>query len=262
VTATSLRFADAESARFGLRVFRGETDAIDALALAEALRRDRIDVAILRVPARALASLQALREAGLAPIVADTIVRYAIDLPSASPLDDVRLIPASADDAARLESLTRETFAGYLTHYHANPRFPAAKILDGYAEWAASHVRDAATGSAAWLVEWRGEIAGFSCYRVADDGSLAIGVLNGVVPAFRGRGIYRGMLRRMLHELAGLGAKRFAIATQVQNVIVQRIWAAEGFRLERAQNTVHVNAPPAFAGPAGAPGIERAPDPV
>jgi GNAT superfamily N-acetyltransferase len=161
------------------------------------------------------------------------------------------------DDAARLASLTRETFAGYVTHYHANPRFARATILDGYAEWAASHVRGDRPGARAWLVEWRGALAGFSCCRVDDGGRLAIGVLNGVVPAFRGRGIYGGMLRHMLRELDASGAARFAIATQVQNVTVQRTWAAAGFQLDGACNTVHINAPRAAAGR-----IEDAPDPV
>lgn len=246
MSGSFLRPAREESARFGLRVFRGEAETVDAQALAQMLRRERIDAAILRMPAQALASLEAFRAAGLEPIVADTIVRYGIDLPARGRVDDeVTLDPATAADAALLESLTRETFAGYVTHYHANPRFAPEKILDGYAEWAASHVLDARPGPAAWLVRWRGAVAGFSCCRMEPDSALAIGVLNGIVPAFRGRGIYRGMLRRTLDELAARGATRFEIATQVQNVRVQRIWTAEGFRLEGAQNTVHVNAPPA-----------------
>jgi len=263
VTALNLRPADAESARFGLRVFRGEGDVFDAHALADALRRDSIDVAIVRIPATALASLQALRDEGFEPIVADTIVRYAIDLPAGTSNNDaIRLVPASIDDAARVEALTRETFAGYLTHYYANPLFAPAKILDGYAEWAASHVRDPAAGTIAWLVEWHGTLAGFSCCRIEKNGALGVGVLNGIVPAFRGRGVYRAMLRRMLLELDARGATRFSIATQVQNLTVQRIWATLGFRLDGAQNTIHVNARGAPGARAGAEGLERVRDPV
>jgi hypothetical protein len=240
---TNLRHTPLESARFGLRVFRAEADTIDAAALVDTLQRERVDVAILRLPADAVASLNALREYDLAPIVADTIVCYEIDLPAtqAEPDDAVTLRDATPADAVLLESLAREIFTGYITHYHANPLFPAAKILDGYSEWAASHVRGERAG-AAWLVESNGKVAGFSCYRIDDATGLAIGVLNGVLPAFRGRGVYRGMLRCMLHEFGGHGLTRFAIATQVQNVAVQRIWVAEGLTLTRTDNTVHVNA--------------------
>jgi len=238
------RESPTESARFGLRVFRAEASAIDAEALVDALARERVDIAIVRIPAHALGSLQTLRVRGLVPIVADTIVRYETSLPI-TPLvldESVTFRPATARDAERLETLAREIFDGYVSHYHANPLFPAAKIADGYGEWAASHVRGGRAGTIAWLVESHGEVAGFSCCRVDEATGLAIGVLNGVLPAFRGRGVYRGMLRRMLHDFGARGLKRFAIATQVQNVAVQRIWVAEGLALTRTDNTVHINA--------------------
>ena len=238
------RESPTESARFGLRVFRAEADAIDGEALIEALAREHVDVAILRIPAHALGSLQTLRLRGLTPIVADTIVRYETSLPLA-PLvldESVTLRPATAHDADRLETLAREIFDGYISHYHANPLFPAAKIADGYGEWAASHVRGGRSGAIAWLVESHGRVAGFSCCRIDEATGLAIGVLNGVLPEFRGRGVYRGMLRRMLHDFSARGLARFAIATQVQNVAVQRIWVAERLVLTRTDNTVHINA--------------------
>ncbi|MET0231144.1 MAG: GNAT family N-acetyltransferase [Rhodanobacteraceae bacterium] len=237
------RESPSESLRFGLRVFRAEADAIDAQALAEAIDREHVDVAILRVPAQALGSLQTLRVRGLAPIVADTIVRYEASLPLA-PLvldESVTLRPATARDAQYLETLAREIFDGYVSHYHANPLFPAAKIADGYGEWAASHVSAGRAGAIAWLVESHGEVAGFSCCRIDEATGLAIGVLNGVLPAFRGRGVYRGMLRRMLSDFGERGLARFAISTQVQNFAVQRIWVAEGLALTRTDNTVHIN---------------------
>ena len=241
---TNLRYSPLESARFGLRVFRAEIDAVDAPALVAALEHESVDVAILRLPADAVGSVQALRDYDLSPIVADTIVRYDVDLPIPhADLDDsVTLHRATPADVALLESLAREIFAGYVTHYHANPLFPAAKILDGYAEWAGGHLLGDDTGAAAWLVESGREIAGFSCYRVDPTSGLAVGVLNGVLPAMRGRGIYRRMLQRMLRDFGARGMRRFAIATQVQNVAVQRIWAAQGLSLRGADNTVHVNA--------------------
>ena len=171
-------------------------------------------------------------------------MRYDIALPAprAESDDAVTLRDATPADAALLESLAREIFAGYVTHYHANPLFPSSRILDGYGEWAASHVGGERTGSAAWLIEMRGEIAGFSCYRLDTARAEAFGILNGVLPSMRGQGIYRAMLLRMLQDFAARGMRRFSIATQVQNVSVQRIWAAEGLSLRRADNTVHINA--------------------
>ena len=243
MSAPVVRASPIESARFGLRIVRAEASTMDVDALIATLRRDRTDVAILRAPAPALALVDTLRRRGLAPIVADTIVHYDIGLP-APPIardDSVTLLNAVSADADLLGSLARETFAGYVTHYHANPLFASEKILAGYAEWAAGHVQAHRAGAGAWLVEADGELAGFSCYREDPSSGLAIGVLNGIIPSMRGRGIYRRMLQQMLSRFADSGNRRFAIATQVQNVAVQRIWASRGLALRRAENTVHIN---------------------
>jgi hypothetical protein len=243
--ASALRFSPFESARFGLRVFRASVDAVDAAAVAEEIERERIDVAILRIPARALYTVQPLAGLGFAPIVSDTLVGYEMDLSTHKPRTDtgsaVALRPVTRADTELLERMARAIFAGYVSHYHANPLFAHDRILDGYAEWATRHVA-ADDGSAAWIVEHDGQPVGFSCYRVTADGRQAVGVLNGIVPAARRRGFYSAMLRQMLSQFERLGAQRFAIATQVHNLAVQRTWTASGLLLDGAYNTVHVNA--------------------
>jgi GNAT superfamily N-acetyltransferase len=238
-----LRFSPLESARFGLRVFRASVDAIDAARIAAEIERERIDVAILRLPATAIDGADALARLGFAPIVADTQVVYGVELAShaRAPADtSITLRPATSDDAALLDRMARSIFADYESHYTANPLFARDRILEGYAEWAAHHA-EPGDGSAAWLVERDGVLAGFSCYRIGADG-VAVGVLNGVLPAARGHGVYRGMLNRMLEHFAGIGLQRFEIATQTHNAIVQRVWAESGLSLRGKYNTLHVNA--------------------
>lgn len=238
-----LRYSSLESARFGLRVFRASVDAIDAPRIADEIERERIDVAILRLPATALGSADALAQYGYTPIVADTQVVYELALDgyaARAPDAPITLRPASREDAALLDRMARSIFAGYESHYTANPLFARDRILDGYAEWAARHA-GADDGSGAWLVGHDGALAGFSCYRIEADGT-AIGVLNGVLPEARGRGAYRGMLQRMLAHFAGLGLRRFEIATQTHNAIVQRVWAETGLSLSAKYTTLHVNA--------------------
>ena len=238
-----LRFSPLESARFGLRVFRGSPEAIDAPRIAEEIERERVDVAILRVPAPATEGVGAIEREGLKPILADTQVVYGVDLvgyerPALDP--SIALRTATRRDAALLAEMARSIFAGYESHYCANPLFAPDKILEGYAEWAARHV-DADDGSAAWLVEHDGELAGFSCYRIDVDGT-AIGVLNGVLPGARGRGVYRGMLASMLERFAERGLARFEIATQTHNDVVLRVWIRSGFTLRAECLTIHINA--------------------
>jgi GNAT superfamily N-acetyltransferase len=233
-----------ESARFGLRVFRAEVDVIDPDAIAAEIRRDAIDVAIVRVPSHALGTVEGLRRHGFAPIVADTLVGYAKDLRPADGIfggDRLVLRPAGSADAELLTRMARAIFAGYVTHFHANPQFAHDRIVEGYAEWAARHASDRG-GGAAWLVEHDGALAGFSCYRVDAGSGTATGVLNGILPEARRRGAYRAMLEAMLAEFSAKGLLRFEIATQAHNVPVQRVWTSLGLALVRESHTVHINA--------------------
>lgn len=239
-----LRFSPLESARFGLRVHRAAVETIDAARIADEIERERVDVAIVRLPSPALASADALAQYGLAPILADTQVLYGIDLAAYEPASAgaaITLRAATRDDAALLERMARAIFADYQSHYHANPLFSREKILDGYAEWAARHA-GADDGSAAWLVERDGALAGFSCYGIDRADGVAVGILNGVLPAARGHGVYRGMLHAMLEHFADLGLRRFEIATQTHNTIVQRVWTQSGLSLRTTYNTLHINA--------------------
>ncbi|HEY6986030.1 MAG TPA: GNAT family N-acetyltransferase [Rhodanobacteraceae bacterium] len=239
-----LRFSPLDTARFGLCVHRATLDRVDVDALVAEIERERIDVAILRVPAPATGVLDELARRGLGPITADTLVRYEIDLPRPATdpqRADVTLRPAVQSDALLLDRMTRSIFAGYVSHYHANPLFPPDKILDGYAEWAVAHL-GAEGGPAAWLVESGGETVGFSCYQIERPSGLAVGVLNGVVPSVRGRGVYTGMLSAMLAAFESMGLRRFAIATQAHNATVQRIWARCGLSLQGEYTTIHLNA--------------------
>ena len=240
-----LQFSPRDSARFELRVFRGVVDSVDTDALAAEIERERVDVAILRVPPQMLGALNGFARHGLVPIVADTLVSYDTDFPArrTAPTTGsaVTLRVATEKDAELLAGMAREIFAGYVSHYHANPLFERDRILDGYAEWAARHV-GADDGSVAWLVEYDGELAGFSCCRADRASGTAIGVLNGVLPEMRSRGIYRGMLRATVDAFTEMGMKRFEISTQVHNIAVQRVWTAHGLVLRSASNTVHVNA--------------------
>lgn len=239
-----LHYSPLESARFGLRIFRGSADTLDHTALLAELREKKIDTAILRLPAKAIGDLVGLDRLGLTPIVADTLVHYARDLGGYQPRPvrnpTLELRRAGPADRALLDGMVRRIFDDYPNHYRANPLFSRQAILDGYAEWACQHIDTAATIT--WLVVVNGEPAGFSCCRIDNAAARAHGVLNGILPDASGRGYYRDMLRQMLAYFAGRQIKNFAISTQVHQLAVQRVWSDEGLRLCNAENTIHINA--------------------
>lgn len=238
MNGSALQPSPLDSARFGRRIYRAAMQTIDAAALVAELRSRHVDTLILRIPAEAVGGAAALHEVGLHPIVADTHVEYE------APLDSVAVVPSSVEfcevataDSETLRTVARSVFEGYSSHYNANPLLATAAIADGYADWAARFAYAPTTPT--WFVRSRGQIVGFSCCRV--DGDQARGVLNGILPAMRGAGHYRAMLHGMLERFRSSNLRSFAIATQVHNVAVQRVWAEAGLRLTRAENTIHVN---------------------
>ena len=66
-------------------------------------------------------------------------------------------------------------------------------------------------------------------------------VLNGVLPAYRGKGVYRELLRATIDTFIDAGARTTVIATQIDNRAVQRVWVTEGFSLARSEYTIHIN---------------------
>lgn len=237
---SALQPSPLDSTRFQRRIYRATLQTIDARALADALRTLHVDTLILRVPAHAVGSVANLYEVGLRPIVADTHVDYDVALEDVATAADTRPLEFSevtGADSDRLRAVARAVFEGYSSHYLANPLFPAGAVADGYADWASRCVHTPDTPT--WFVKSQGEVVGFSCCRV--EGDHARGVLNGILPSARNAGHYRAMFHGMLAHFRAAGARRFAIATQVQNIAVQRVWTEARLRLRHAENTIHIN---------------------
>jgi hypothetical protein len=236
--------ADLETARFGLNVARGTLRAVDGVALAKELIRDRVDVAILRIPARPDSGIAALHAVGFSPIHADTLVTYSCDLgrytPQAlfNPSLDIR--PATHADDREITALVRTVFAEYPNHYCANPLLPRDDIVAGYCEWALSHI-DAADRTC-WVACVEGRVAGLACSAFDTRTGLCQGVLHGVLPEFARNRIYTDLIRFTQHFFRDRGLAQLEISTQVGNLRVQRVWVREGLTFESAVDTLHINA--------------------
>ena len=238
----ALQYSPLDSARFGRRIFRTHLSSVDAVALNDALRAERVETLIVRIPAYVVDGAARLRAAGMHPIFADTHLDYDIALPTATPVladAGVALTDAQPEVAERVRSMARHIFDDYPSHYAANPLFPPSSIADGYADWAARLV--GSSDGVNWFVERGSERVGFACCSVDHATGVARGLLNGILPASQGSGSYRAMFQTMLTHFRDAGLQTFAIATQANNIAVQRVWADAGLRLRRAENTFHIN---------------------
>lgn len=242
---SQLEYSPLESSRFELRVARGAFEEIDERLLAHEILNERLDVAIIRVPTDRSSAVQRLIRSGLHAIHADTLVYYETDLrrnePAALRNADLQFSDATDEDRPALEELIDQTFAGYKSHYHANPRFSDDAIIAGYRQWAQGYV-GAGDGRQTWVARRNGKIVAFACCRSEADGETCEGVLYGVHPDHSGGGLYGDLIRYTQADFRLRGFGRMKVSTQIQNFAVQKVWAREGFVLVRAYNTFHVNA--------------------
>lgn len=238
----SFDYSPLDSERFARRIYRANLASVDAFHLKEAMRQQRVDTLIMRLPIDQASTLACLHDVGLTPIFGDVQVHYDVALSEFTATDDrpgFELMPIEAADALKLHNLAKEVFNDYSSHYSANPLLPRSSISDGYADWAVRHIGIAETP--VWFVYDNGDLVGFTACKVDAASGSVRGVLNGILPAARGRGCYSAMLHKMLKLFSKAGMRTFMITTQVHNIAVQRAWASAGLKLRGVDCTVHIN---------------------
>ncbi|GAA0906414.1 hypothetical protein GCM10009552_13430 [Rothia nasimurium] len=234
-----------DSARFGIEVWRGHVSAQQLPDVWQEIVNVRADVAIFRVPAEHIRAMSGYSGPRNSLIHADTLVYYSQDLKHreinalSRPGSSYRI--ATPEDEAELREVTKSVFASYQNHYHANPVFPADKVLAGYAEWAVNHLRPD-RNLMTWVATDQGSIVGFICCGLDSSGISAEIILNGVLSTHVGQGIYADLVRTAQGHFKQAGIEELSVSTQVGNYAVQRVWAREGLRLSHAFDTWHVNA--------------------
>ena len=226
-----------DSKRFGIRVFRGRADNVEAATdLLEFARSTDLDLLIVRCPAESVAAAQTLERAGA--LLTDTLVYYRGPtsgfVPSAAPSPSVRLCQEA--DRAFLQAIARASFAGFFGHYHADPRLDPIAATEGYAEWASSALADAA--SIVLVSETDGSLSGFLTAKKLDAKTWEI-VLNGVAPEFQRRGIYAALFREIGCLARTQDASELLVSTQLANFAPQKVWTRAGLALDHALYTFH-----------------------
>ncbi|NOT30849.1 MAG: GNAT family N-acetyltransferase, partial [Planctomycetes bacterium] len=146
---------------------------------------------------------------------------------------------ARLGDEHAIERAAREAFADYVSHYHADPRLERARCDATYADWARRACLASSPDAPMVLGEHEGEPAGFAALRLngPDEGE---GVLYGVAPRARGRGLYLALMFASLEWCRERGTRRMIISTQLTNWVPQQNWARLGFEPYEAHYTFHL----------------------
>jgi len=218
-------------------VFRYAADTLDPQSLQEQIRSNRVDLAICRVPAICLSGLPELE---MPYLVGDILVHYALDLRARGPailrFPDLEAVEATPADMGRVRALIRETFAGYVNHYSANPTLDRDAVLEGQVEWGTGFLENPSL----LLFSRKGEVVAWLAF--AELYPEVKPILGGVCPAARGSGFYLDTIRYAINSALERRCKVMHVSTQIHNLAVQKAWVDEGMRMWKAEVTFHVNA--------------------
>lgn len=194
-------------------------------------RAEGVRLLIARCTTGDSATVHALERAGAR--LMDTRVSYLRSLEDLPAPADETVRTARNDDTPRVQELARLAFADYRGHYHADPRLDRRACDEAYADWAVRSCTSHAVADEVLVSEHAGRLTGFATLKGEE------GVLFGVSPEAQGRGLYRALMIAGLHRCAARGAHRMIVATQLQNMAVQRVWSRLGFELSASQYTFH-----------------------
>lgn len=232
-----------DSDRFGIKVVRGHLPAaIPVEDVIDEVTASNATLIILRTAAGDSDAIVQLQRRGWPVIHADTLVYYGIDLtilPRGPLPEGIRLATGADRDA--IHETAENSFAGYRSHYCANPLLPRDKIVAGYVEWAKSRLAPENAGSCTWVMTAEDRVAGFATCDLRPDESTVEIVLNAVHPRFSRRGLYGQLLKGILQHYATLSYRQLVVSTQLWNYTVQRQWLRAGLSLKLACDTYHID---------------------
>jgi len=244
-----IALSELDSRRFGIRVARAELRADDldpALAWCGA---QRIDLLVARLPEHATPPAAELARRGFERM--DTLVRWTGDLSVPSRPQDAGSIDIRAarpDEAERVAALARRAFRGHVGHYHSDPRLDRTACDEVYADWAHRSSRAVGERCAVLLAERGSALVGFSVVRLGAPGT-AEGVLSGVEPEYRGRGVYAALHAARSEWCRARGAKSLVASAAAANAAITRCYERAGLTPSHACHTFH-----AWPGTMGAQG--------
>jgi len=229
-----------ESERFGVSVAHVVDPAATPKAIDAVAQKLGVQMVIVRIPANELTRVHAFEQSGYR--LMDTLVYYSrglenlLTVPAAS--DGVFLRLALPEDVGGVAEVARNSFVGYIGHYHADPKLDSAAADAAYVEWAETSTACASDTSPVIIARLESIPVGFLILRSNGPEEMEI-VLNAVEPRHRGRGIYTALVGKALSLAKERGYRQLLSSTQINNYRVQGVWSRLGFAHSRSLYTLH-----------------------
>jgi GNAT superfamily N-acetyltransferase len=238
-STASVTLSQLDHARFGVITAKASGVSTDSLPrLTDFCLSHSVRLLIARVSVTDLECVQAMEAEGFR--LMDTLVYYERSLSGPPPIDDsgVSIRPARREESGAVGALAREAFRGYSGHYHTDPRLDKALCDEAYSDWAARSCLEQSDSSAVLVAEADARLIGLATLRL-NSPLEGEGVLFGVRPEARRRGVFASLLVASLSWCVNRGARQMLYSTQINNAAAQRVLGRGGFIHNRAYYTLH-----------------------
>lgn len=243
-----MHYSEKESRRFGLNIYRDVCEHVDEKAILNAILENDVDVFILRVSSKNESELSKLNNIGIPYLFGDTLCCYTVDLQKyniKSLKNDLEFEHCTEEHTTDLVDMAEVVFGRYINHYTSNPYLSNEISVESFKQWVAEYTVDTSSTDdkvIAWLVKQHGKVVGFAACNYNLVTNKCEGVLYGVLPNASGSGIYSDIIRYTQKFLKDLGLKHMKVSSQAHNFGVQKVWAREGYFMNKAYTAVHLNA--------------------
>ena len=234
-----------ESNRFKLNTHRGVLEELDINYLNGYIKEHQPELLIVRFKSELVQEFYKLHQIPNYQILfADALVYYTIQLAKSNPSElrnPLTFELVTHENKSIIADLVPEIFTDYSNHYSANPLLSKDLITAGYLEWAQNYVNEDKSDRISWLVKRGEDILGFATCSMNKEKSESEGVLYGVRPQFSGGGVYTDIINFTKNYFREAGFLKMHVSSQLQNYAVQKVWIREGFILDHAYYTFHLN---------------------
>lgn len=231
--------SDIDRERFGIKTARVTGLRAENLSFVlDFCNREKVKLLIARCDMTDLDAAQSMEKQGF--LLMDTLVYYNFKLAGKTVTDDRGMVvvrPIRSGEEEQMISVAKESFRGYLGHYHADPRLDKIKCDEAYTDWARKAF--ASRHSDNFLVgEIKGRIVGFGVLRAnsPEEGEMFLG---GIHPDFQGQGVYHSFLCKAMQWCLTKKTGKMVISTQLRNLPVQKVLVKFGFEISRGYYTYH-----------------------
>ena len=232
------RLSELDTARFAICVAKSSPEtAADWKAALEFCREHAVELLIARIDGTRIALAQQMERDGA--FLADVLVGYrGAPVVPGEGAGAPHIRSCRRAEAEAVKDLARRSFQSYVDHYHADPHLPREACDEVYADWAHSACLDRKVADEVLVAEEGARLVGFAALRLVAPDS-ADGMLFGVAPEARGRGVFTALLGAFLRWAAERGARSATYMTQLQNPATHKALARFGFALESSHLTFH-----------------------